>query len=204
MSKIGKVDFSCPKPRGHANCVDTSVNVNEKSSLVDESCLTQEEVNQDIYDQLKDLTDLSELGKGDCVDYGCDTEDLTIPKVLKKFEDIFTANKLCKDEEDEGSTDETGGSGGGSTSTNNSGIVFSDLDLSCLQDKCGQTITTPTNTIQALIDLVCSQQTTIEALLTDVEDLKQDISNLKSLYDPRNAQSLQELTNRVTVLENEP
>ena len=52
-----KVKHTCGIPT-MASCVTTEVTPNSQSSLIEESCLSQEEVNTDIYAQLETVQDL--------------------------------------------------------------------------------------------------------------------------------------------------
>ena len=84
---MDKIKYTCGIPT-QATCVTTEVTPNEQSSLVNESCLDQEEVNQDIYDQLGDIwseIDLSALGEL-CLDYTLESGKIIVKNVLLKYE----------------------------------------------------------------------------------------------------------------------
>lgn len=83
-----KVKQTCGIPT-MASCVTTEVTPNAQSSLVGESCLSQEEINEDVYEQLGDIrteTDLSALGDK-CLTYVKVGGKLFVKNALLKMED---------------------------------------------------------------------------------------------------------------------
>jgi len=87
-----KVKFTCGIPT-QAACVSTEATPNEQSSLVEETCLSQEEVNEDIFEQLGDIwseLDLTALGEL-CLDYTLVSGKKIVKNVLLKFEE-----KICE------------------------------------------------------------------------------------------------------------
>lgn len=140
MSCGDKIKQRCPKV--YANCTSYTGTVNVDSSLVDTGCRVIEETTQDIYNQLDAISqanDLSELGSS-CLTYPKVDNKYQIKDVLKKFED-----KLC--ELDTPSSSQP--------ITINSDITSWGLDLECLEDACGEQITTFKGLLQAIITKIC-------------------------------------------------
>lgn len=141
MSCGDKIKQRCSKV--YANCVSYEGTVNTNSSLLTEGCLVIEETTQDIYNQLdaiSEANDLSDLGSS-CLTYPQVDNKYQIKDVLKKFED-----KLCE-------LDITSSS---SEAINiNSDITSWGLNLECLEDACGEQITTFKGLLQAIITKIC-------------------------------------------------
>ena len=92
---MNKIKFTCGKPT-QAECVETQVEVNSQSSLTEEDCLSQEELNTDVYTQLEKLwneSDLEALGEL-CLSYTLVGGKKIVKNVLLKFEE-----KICELEE---------------------------------------------------------------------------------------------------------
>lgn len=138
-----KIKFTCGIPT-QAECVETQVEVNSQSSLTEEDCLSQEEVNTDVYTQLEKLwseSDLEALGEL-CLSYTLVGGKKIVKNVLLKFEEeicnLKTEAEQIKQE------------------------AFLDLDISdagldfeCLQNQCDENIRTVRDLLQALITNSC-------------------------------------------------
>lgn len=84
---MNKIKYTCGIPT-QATCVTTEVTPNTQSALIEESCLVQEDVNQDIYDQLEDVRseiDLSALGDL-CLNYTLESGKIIVKNALLKYE----------------------------------------------------------------------------------------------------------------------
>lgn len=141
MSCTDKKKQRCPKV--YANCVSYESEVNTDSALKNENCLTIEETTQDIYNQLGKIatvTDLSNLGNN-CLTYPKVDNKYQLKDVLKKFEE-----KLC----DLDTTDPSK-----ECININSDITSWGLNLECLEDACGEQITTFKGLLQAIITKIC-------------------------------------------------
>lgn len=87
-----KIKYTCGIPT-QATCVTTEVTPNEQSSLTEETCLDQEQVNEDVYEQLGDIwseVDLTALGEL-CLDYTLESGKIIVKNVLLKYEE-----KICE------------------------------------------------------------------------------------------------------------
>lgn len=85
-----KVSNTCGT-RSYSACVDFEGTPNSQSELVEETCLDQEQVTQDLYDQIgeiKDETDLSGLGEL-CLEYVTEDGKIIVKNVLAKFEEFI-------------------------------------------------------------------------------------------------------------------
>ncbi len=141
---MDKIKYTCGIPT-QAICVTTEVTPNQQSSLVNQSCLDQEEVNQDIYDQLGDIwseIDLSALGEL-CLDYTLESGKIIVKNVLLKYEqeicELKTEIEAIKN-----------------TQFCDMNISECGLDFSCLTDACSNDITTVKDLLQALITKSCT------------------------------------------------
>ena len=145
MKKCNKISHTCGTTN-YSTCIHWEGNVNPQSELVGNTCLDQEIVTQDIYNQLEDIwneIDLSELGN-QCLEY-VETEEgkIVIKNVLLKFEE-----KICELEE-KINTLET-------TDICNKSIASCNLDLSCLDLlPCDTPINTLGDLLQSLINKIC-------------------------------------------------
>ena len=122
----------------NARCVDYEGEVSENSEL--EGCINQHEVNEDIYNQLDDITDTSELGDA-CLDYTETDGEVLLSTVLLKFEEEICALKGEEDNESPNPTDID--------------ITSFNLDFGCLVDPCGSQITGLYQLLQILINKSC-------------------------------------------------
>ena len=138
-----KIKYGCDT--SYATCIITELTPNSQSSLIDSECISQQDFNEDVYEQLENIqtqSDLSELGNL------C----LTYTKVEGK---IFVKNALLKMESEicllkqEVETLKT-------TSIFDKSLIGSGLDLDCLTDACNTTITTYGELFQALITKICT------------------------------------------------
>lgn len=134
-----KVSHTCGGGTNYAICTQYEGDVNTESSLVDDTCFNLEETTQDIYNQLENITDLSELGQG-CLEY-VETEEgkIVVKNVLLKFE-----QEICdlKEEIENLKT----------VSICNTSITDCDFDLGTLVDDCGEQPQTIGELLQILIN----------------------------------------------------
>ncbi|MCC5270604.1 hypothetical protein, partial [Staphylococcus aureus] len=64
-----KIKYGCVT--SYATCIITELTPNSQSSLVDSECISQQDFNEDVYEQLENIqtqSDLSDLGNL-CLDY---------------------------------------------------------------------------------------------------------------------------------------
>ena len=87
---VVKVKHNCVIPT-MASCVNTEVTPNTQSSLIAQDCLSQEEVNQDIYTQLGDINSKNNLSELGCLTYTLVDGELFIKNALLKMEE-----EICK------------------------------------------------------------------------------------------------------------
>jgi hypothetical protein len=83
-----KIKFTCGIPT-QAECVSTEVTPNEESSLTEESCLSQEQVNEDVFAQLEKIwsqINLEDLGK-ECLTYTLEETKIVVKNALLKHEE---------------------------------------------------------------------------------------------------------------------
>jgi len=129
----------------YSTCVITEVTPNPQSSLINETCISQEQFNEDAFEQLENIqvqSDLSELGE-QCLDYVLVGGKLFVKNALLKMEEEICALKQ------EVETLKT-------TAVFDKSLVGSGLDLACLTDACDNSITTYGELFQALITKVCT------------------------------------------------
>lgn len=90
-----KVKQTCGEPT-YSTCVEYEGTVNNQSELIGESCLDQEIVDQDQYNQLEKIWDeinLSELGNN-CLEYvETDEGKIVVKNVLLKYEEEICSLK---------------------------------------------------------------------------------------------------------------
>ena len=140
-----KVKHTCGTTN-YSTCIHWEGDVNPQSELVDNTCLDQELVDQDQYNQLENIwneIDLSELSS-DCLDYLKDDNDKIIVKnVLLKHEE-----KICELEEKIKILE--------TTDICNKSIASCNLDLSCLDLlPCDTPINTLGDLLQSMINKIC-------------------------------------------------
>jgi len=85
-----KVSNTCGR-RTNSACVDFEGTPNSQSELIEQTCLDQEQVTQDLYDQvgeIKDETDLSGLGEL-CLEYVTEDGKIIVKNALAKFEEVI-------------------------------------------------------------------------------------------------------------------
>ena len=89
-----KIKYGCGDI-SYATCLKTEVIPNPQSSLIEEECLVQEQVNEDFYEQLENIqtqSDLSELGNL-CLDYVETGGKIFVKNALLKLEEEVCALK---------------------------------------------------------------------------------------------------------------
>lgn len=121
-------------------CVKYEGTIPENSDLFGEDCVVVEEVLEDLYTQVGDISeglDLSELGS--CgIDYSPeDPTDLQVNEVLVKHEDLLCGLKNFVD------------------NTTSVSFDINNIDTKCLEDPCGGTISNLEALLQAMIDKLC-------------------------------------------------
>lgn len=133
-----KIKFTCGIPT-QATCVSTEVTPNEASSLTEESCLSQEEVNEDVYEQLEKVwsqINLEDLGES-CLTYTLEETKIIVKNVLLKFEEeICDLKQKVEDLEDRQLCD----------------FPLCDLELGDLVDQCDEQPQTLGALLQILIN----------------------------------------------------
>jgi hypothetical protein len=135
-----KARYTCGGSIGMASCLNTEVSPNDESSLSNEDCLSQEEVNQDIYDQLGDIydsIDLSELGE-ECLTYVTLEGKNIVKNVLLKMEEEICSLKAQIEEQK-------------TTAICDLSIEDCGLILGDLVDNCGEQPTTLKELLQVII-----------------------------------------------------
>lgn len=141
MSCNNKIKQTCGTTN-YSTCTIYEGTTNSQSDLVDETCLDQELVDQDQYDQLEkiwDEIDLTELGNS-CLEYVENEEGKIIVKnVLLKFEE-----KICELEEKITALE--------STDICTKDITGCGLDFGDLVDSCGNPPQTLTDVLQILLN----------------------------------------------------
>ena len=128
----------------YSTCTAWEGDVNSQSDLVDETCLDQELIDQDQYNQLEEIwnqVDLSELGDA-CLEYLTDENDKIVVKnvLLKHEEEICLLKNRVTELENRPICD----------------MPLGDcINTSCLTDPCGNDITTWGQLVQALVNNNC-------------------------------------------------
>lgn len=138
-----KIKYGCDTT--YATCVVTEVIPNSQSSLVEEECISQQDFNDDVYEQLENIqtqSDLSELGNL-CLDYVEIGGKVFVKNALLKLEE-----EICSLKEEVKILK--------TTAIFDKSLVGSGLDLYCLTDLCNSTITTYGELFQALITKSCA------------------------------------------------
>ena len=138
-----KIKYGCEA--AFATCLVTEVTPNPQSSLVSEQCISQEQFNEDVYEQLETIqtnSDLTELIE-QCLDYVLVGGKLFVKNALLK-----QGEEICalKEEIEILKT----------TAIFDKSLVGSGLDLDCLTDACSNEITTYGELFQALITKSCT------------------------------------------------
>ncbi len=138
---LGKKKYECIGKQS-AECVFYERKLPEYSKLKDDSCVVTAETTEELYElfgELKKNFDLSNVKKG-CLEFDSDKE--TVVDLLNKM-----IEKLCNHETSKG--------GEKSTLSISDIKITNDLDLSCLEDRCGNKIKSLSDLLQALVDKVC-------------------------------------------------
>lgn len=135
-----KIKYGCGDIT-YATCLKTEVVPNSQSSLLEEECLSQEQVNEDVYEQLENIqtqSDLSELGEL-CLTYTTVEGKIFVKNALLKLEE-----EICTLKE-EVETLKT-------TAICDMPISGCNLTLGALVDECGDTPQTFGDLLQILIN----------------------------------------------------
>ena len=138
-----KIKYGCDT--SYATCIIVESTPNPQSSLLDVECISQQDFNEDVYEQLENIqtqSDLSELGE-QCLDYVLVSGKLFVKNTLIKMESEIC---LLKEEVETLKT----------TTIFDKSLVGSGLDLDCLTDACSNEITTYGELLQALITKSCT------------------------------------------------
>ena len=138
-----KLKYGCDT--SYATCIIVESTPNPQSSLLDVECISQQDFNEDVYEQLENIqtqSDLSELGE-QCLDYVLVSGKLFVKNALLKMESEIC---LLKEEVETLKT----------TTIFDKSLVGSGLDLDCLTDACSNEITTYGELLQALITKSCT------------------------------------------------
>ena len=138
-----KIKYGCDT--SYATCIIVESTPNPQSSLLDVECISQQDFNEDVYEQLENIqtqSDLSELGE-QCLDYVLVSGKLFVKNALLKMESEIC---LLKEEVETLKT----------TTIFDKSLVGSGLDLDCLTDACSNEITTYGELLQALITKSCT------------------------------------------------
>lgn len=141
---MNKIKYGCGDIT-YATCLKTEVVPNSQSSLIDSECISQQDFNEDVYEQLENIqtqSDLSELGEL-CLTYTTVEGKLFVKNALLKLEE-----EICSLKENVETLK--------TTSIFDKFLTNSGLDLSCLTTSCSETITTYGELFQALIAKVCT------------------------------------------------
>ena len=137
-----KIKYGCDT--SYATCIITEITPNPQSSLLDVECISQQDFNEDVYEQLENIqtqSDLSELGEL-CLTYTTVEGKLFVKNALLKLEE-----EICSLKENVETLK--------TTDILDKSIIGLGLDLECLTDACSGTITTYRELFQALIAKVC-------------------------------------------------
>ena len=138
-----KIKYGCDT--SYATCIITELTPNSQSSLIDSECISQQDFNEDVYEQLENIqtqSDLSELGEL-CLTYTTVEGKLFVKNALLKLEE-----EICSLKENVETLK--------TTTIFDKSLVGSGLDLDCLTDACSNEITTYGELFQALITKVCT------------------------------------------------
>lgn len=143
MGNCNKVKNTCGT-RIQAECVDYEEIVNSQSSLNSTECVNLSETTKDIYEQLEEINDLSELSNS-CLEYVENEEGkIVVKNVLLKFEE-----EICSMKQQIETLQ--------NTAFVDISLVDSGLDFECLTDSCSENINTVKELLQALISKACEQ-----------------------------------------------
>jgi hypothetical protein len=135
---MNKIKFTCGIPT-QAMCVSTEVTPNEESSLTEETCLSQEEVNKDVFLQLQKIwsqINLETLGD-DCLEYTLEETKIVVKNALLKHEEEICLLKGRITQLEERQLCD---------------FPLCDLDLGDLVDQCSEQPTTLGALLQILIN----------------------------------------------------
>ena len=138
-----KIKYGCDT--SYATCIIVESTPNPQSSLLDVECISQQDFNEDVYEQLENIqiqSDLSELVNL-CLNYVEVGGKIFVKNALLKMESEIC---LLKEEVETLKT----------TTIFDKSLVGSGLDLDCLTDACSNEITTYGELFQALITKVCT------------------------------------------------
>ena len=138
-----KIKYGCDT--SYATCIIVESTPNPQSSLLDVECISQQDFNEDVYEQLENIqtqSDLSELGNL-CLLYTTVEGKIFVKNALLKMEEEIC---LLKEEVETLKT----------TTIFDKSLVGSGLDLDCLTDACSNEITTYGELLQALITKSCT------------------------------------------------
>lgn len=138
-----KIKYGCDT--SYATCIITEITPNPQSSLLDVECISQQDFNEDVYEQLENIqtqSDLSELGE-QCLTYTTVEGKLFVKNALLKLEE-----EICSLKENVETLK--------TTDILDKSIIGLGLDLECLTDACSGTITTYRELFQALVTKSCA------------------------------------------------
>ena len=138
-----KIKYGCDT--SYATCIIVESTPNPQSSLLDVECISQQDFNEDVYEQLENIqtqSDLSELGEL-CLTYTTVEGKLFVKNALLKLEE-----EICSLKENVETLK--------TTDILDKSIIGLGLDLECLTDACSGTITTYRELFQALVTKVCT------------------------------------------------
>ena len=138
-----KLKYGCDT--SYATCIIVESTPNPQSSLLDVECISQQDFNEDVYEQLENIqtqSDLSELGEL-CLTYTTVEGKLFVKNALLKME-----SEICSLKEDVETLK--------TTDILDKSIIGLGLDLECLTDACSGTITTYRELFQALVTKSCA------------------------------------------------
>lgn len=138
-----KIKYGCDT--SYATCIITETTPNSQSSLIDSECISQQDFNEDVYEQLENIqtqSDLSELGEL-CLTYTTVEGKLFVKNALLKLEE-----EICSLKENVETLK--------TTDILDKSIIGLGLDLECLTDACSGTITTYRELFQALVTKSCA------------------------------------------------
>ena len=138
-----KIKYGCDT--SYATCIIVESTPNPQSSLLDVECISQQDFNEDVYEQLENIqtqSDLSELGNL-CLTYTTVEGKLFVKNALLKLEE-----EICSLKENVETLK--------TTDILDKSIIGLGLDLECLTDACSGTITTYRELFQALVTKSCA------------------------------------------------
>ena len=139
-----KIKYGCGDIT-YATCLKTEIIPNTQSSLLEEECISQEQVNEDVYEQLENIqtqSDLSELGEL-CLTYTTVEGKILVKNALLKLEE-----EICSLKE-EVETLKT-------TAVCNLLVTDCDFILGDLADTCDN----PPTTLKELLQILINQHIT--------------------------------------------